>query len=138
MRRNKRDTRRIKMKNIVLIVTLLALMLTFAGCAQKNVEADNVAVELEKSTLIATEIPVQGACGMCKGRIEEAAKTVEGVEVAVWDQETDMLTIETTKGTDVMMVHKAVSTVGHDTDKMKADDEVYTALPGCCKYRDME
>ena len=31
-------------------------------------------------------------------------------------------------------VHAAVAKVGHDTDKVKANDEVYEKLHGCCQY----
>jgi hypothetical protein len=29
-----------------------------------------------------------------------------------------------------------IAAVGHDTDKVKAKDEVYADLPFCCLYRD--
>jgi Cu(I)/Ag(I) efflux system membrane fusion protein len=32
-------------------------------------------------------------------------------------------------------IHKAIAQAGHDTDKFKADDKVYGALPECCLYR---
>jgi hypothetical protein len=31
-------------------------------------------------------------------------------------------------------VKKAVAKVGHDTDEVKATDEEYDNLHGCCKY----
>lgn len=31
----------------------------------------------------------------------------------------------------------AVAKAGHDTDKIKAYDKVYTSLPGCCKVPEM-
>jgi hypothetical protein len=31
-------------------------------------------------------------------------------------------------------IHSAVAAVGHDTDKVRADDKVYENLHGCCKY----
>ena len=33
-------------------------------------------------------------------------------------------------------IHKAVAEAGHDTEKVKAADEVYNKLPKCCLYRD--
>ncbi|MDD4632200.1 MAG: copper chaperone, partial [Proteiniphilum sp.] len=32
-------------------------------------------------------------------------------------------------------IAKAVAKAGHDTDKFKADQAAYNALPECCKYR---
>jgi hypothetical protein len=29
---------------------------------------------------------------------------------------------------------KKLATVGHDTEKYKAPDDVYAKLPGCCHY----
>lgn len=80
------------------------------------------------------EFKVYGECGMCKTRIENAAK-IEGVKSATWDKETQMLKTDynpsTVKLTDI---HKSIVKVGHDTDKEKAQDEIYKKLPACCKY----
>jgi periplasmic mercuric ion binding protein len=78
---------------------------------------------------------VYGACGMCENRIEKAAKSVDGVTAADWDQKTNMLelTYDESK-TNSDKVHLAVAKVGHDTDKQKAKDEVYNNLHSCCKY----
>jgi copper chaperone CopZ len=77
---------------------------------------------------------VYGNCGMCEKRIEKAAK-IEGVTVADWDVDTKMLSV-TFDAAKVKpgQIHKAVAAVGHDTDKVKADDAVYNDLHGCCQY----
>jgi Cu(I)/Ag(I) efflux system membrane fusion protein len=81
-------------------------------------------------------LKVGGACGMCKTRIEKAAKSVEGVSAATWNKETQALHIHfDTDKTSLEAVSKAVAKSGHDTDKDKADSKTYDALPGCCKYR---
>lgn len=81
------------------------------------------------------KIKVYGNCSMCEKRIEKAASGVDGVSKADWDKETKMLevTFDDVK-TDIKKVHKAVAAVGHDTDEVKAKDEVYNALHDCCKY----
>ena len=80
-------------------------------------------------------IKVYGSCGMCKSRIEKAAKSLEGVSKASWNIETQMLTVTFDESkVKVNDIHKAVAKVGHDTDMEKADDKVYSDLPGCCKY----
>ena len=88
-------------------------------------------------TLTAAEtLKVEGLCGMCKTRIEKAAKDVEGVTRAEWDRATKELTLEFDSGkTKVKTISKAIARVGHDTEKDKANDNVYNSLPGCCKYR---
>ncbi|MBK8701139.1 MAG: TonB-dependent receptor [Saprospiraceae bacterium] len=79
---------------------------------------------------------VEGDCGMCKDRIEETAMQTIGVLTAIWDEETHILEISMDPKlfvADELM--KAIATAGHDTEKYKADDAVYQALPECCHYR---
>ncbi len=77
---------------------------------------------------------VWGKCDMCKARIEKAVKA-EGVTTANWDSKTQMLTVTFDAGkTNVDVLGKKLASVGHDTEKYKATDEVYSKLPGCCHY----
>ena len=82
------------------------------------------------------KIKVYGACGMCQERIENNAKNVIGVNTASWDMMENMLTITYD---DFMFqekeLHDKMASIGHDTDKVKATDEVYAILHACCKYR---
>ena len=82
---------------------------------------------------------VNGACGMCLTRIEDAALKVKGVESATWDLETHRLTlsIDPEKFKENKL-HYKIASVGHDTEELLAPDPVYEALPACCKYRDPE
>jgi len=80
-------------------------------------------------------VKVMGNCGQCKKRIETAAMSVKGVKSASWNDETEMLHLVFTGESKTVEVQKAVAKAGHDTETIKADDNVYNALPGCCKYR---
>lgn len=81
------------------------------------------------------EFKVYGNCGMCESRIEKAAKAVDGVTAADWDEETKMMALSFDESkTSVDKVQKAIADAGHDTPKHKAKDDVYDALPGCCQY----
>ena len=81
------------------------------------------------------EFEVGGKCGMCKTRIEKAAKSVDGVSTAEWDKESKLIKVSfDSDKTDIHKVHMAIAKVGHDTKMHKASDEVYDNLPGCCKY----
>ena len=83
------------------------------------------------------EIEVKGNCDMCKERIEEAAKSVEGVNEAEWNVDTKMLAVDFDGSqTSLDEIEKAIAKAGHDTPNYKAEDEVYNKLPECCKYRD--
>jgi outer membrane receptor for ferrienterochelin and colicins len=80
---------------------------------------------------------VAGVCGMCKDRIEEAASSLKGVKNAEWLLSDQSLTISINPNRiSIDQVHEVIAGVGHDTDQVRADDEVYNNLHGCCKYRD--
>jgi len=77
---------------------------------------------------------VWGNCSMCKDRIEKAVKS-EGASEATWDSKTKMLTVTfDAKKTSVDALSRKIASVGHDTEKYKAPDDVYAKLPGCCHY----
>jgi copper chaperone CopZ len=81
------------------------------------------------------KIKVYGNCGQCKTRIEKAAKSVSGVTKASWEAKDEILTVTYDPAkTTTQKIEDAVAKVGHDTDKVKATDKSYDALPGCCKY----
>jgi mercuric ion binding protein len=82
---------------------------------------------------------VAGNCGLCETRIEKAAKSVEGVTAANWNKETKMIEVSFDAAeTNILKVHEAIAKVGHDTELVKADDETYANLPGCCKYERLD
>ncbi|MFP4555464.1 MAG: heavy-metal-associated domain-containing protein [Bacteroidales bacterium] len=92
----------------------------------------------KQETSETAEFKVYGLCGMCKTRIENAAK-VEGVHSATWSQSDQMLSVEYSPSkVSVETLHKNVAEVGHDTKKVKASDDVYNNLPACCKYERMK
>ncbi|HRX29868.1 MAG TPA: TonB-dependent receptor [Saprospiraceae bacterium] len=85
------------------------------------------------------EIKVYGNCGMCQERIETAAKSTIGVEKAHWDSDTKILSVQYQMGLfNEQELHQNLAKVGHDTDKVKAQDEVYNGLHSCCQYREHE
>lgn len=93
--------------------------------------SSNVSAQSTKSE----SVKVSGNCGMCKERIEAAAK-IAGVTKATWDKSTKMLTVVFNPATVKMEdIQKKVAAVGHDTGSFKADSKTYNALPACCKYR---
>lgn len=78
---------------------------------------------------------VSGNCGMCEETIETAAKALNGVYKADWDQETKMIQVSfNSDKIKLAEIHKAIAKVGYDTELEKANDEVYNELPACCQY----
>ncbi len=78
---------------------------------------------------------VDGTCGQCKQRIEDAAY-IKGVKFAEWNKETHDLTVkyDSTK-TTADKILQSVAKAGHDAGDFKATNEDYTKLPSCCKYK---
>lgn len=79
---------------------------------------------------------VKGSCVMCKTRIEETAKAIDGVHAAKWmlDKKDLQVRFNLSK-TNVNAISQALAKAGHDTEKHQADQAAYDALPACCHYR---
>ena len=112
-----------------IIIKLFAIVLLFSAATS--------AIAQEKTKKVKTaEFKVSGVCDMCEKRIENAA-LFKGVKLAEWNKETQILkVIFKTKHTDEDAIHKAIAVAGHDTEKVKAEDDAYKKLPKCCAYRD--
>lgn len=93
-------------------------------------------ISFAQSKTTEATLKVYGNCTMCKKRIETALDT-KGIKQASWDPKTKELNVvyNSSKITEIE-IHNIVASVGHDTDKVKAKDEVYADLPFCCLYRD--
>lgn len=112
------------MKKIILLLIIAAF--GFSANAQ----------EVKKNKNAKVEFHVNGNCEMCQKRIQKAALGVSGVKSADWhlDCGTLYLVINEEK-TDVLSIKKAIAKVGHDTNDVKAKDEVYNDLHECCQYK---
>ena len=80
------------------------------------------------------KIKVSGECGMCKTKIEKAAKSA-GATYAAWNVETKELTVKySSNSSNSAKIQKAVAATGYDTETVKATQEAYDKLHSCCKY----
>ena len=87
--------------------------------------------------IIETKFEVQGVCGMCEKRIEEAALRTKGVKVADWDKESKVLKVVfNSQKTSLEAIHANIAEKGHSTELVTAEKEVYKKLPDCCQYAD--
>jgi hypothetical protein len=103
----------------ILSIALIGLSISLTSFSQK-----------EKTETI----KVSGNCGMCKKKIETAAKDA-GAKYASWNVDTKVLTVKySSKSTDNAKIQQAVAKTGYDTEKIKATDEAYNNLHACCKY----
>jgi periplasmic mercuric ion binding protein len=86
--------------------------------------------------VVKANIKVFGNCGMCKERIETALDK-GGVKTATWDPTSKNLeVVYNSKKLTELQIHELIAAAGHDTEKVKAKNEVYSKLPFCCLYRD--
>lgn len=111
-----------KMKKLIIVFTVLLSTLTFAQ--NKNEKAS---------------IEVDGVCLMCKSRIEKACFATKGVKSAIWDVKShELKLIYDARKTDLKTIQASVAGVGHDTKEIKATDDAYASIHGCCKYRNSD
>ncbi|GHE23686.1 TonB-dependent receptor domain-containing protein [Sphingobacterium griseoflavum] len=81
---------------------------------------------------------VAGNCGLCKQRIEKAAK-IKGVSEAIWDMPTNKASVTfDPKKTSSLSIKQAIAEAGHDTDEVRAKDDVYAKLHECCLYERLD
>ena len=107
------------------IIIILAAVLSFSY-NQLSAQSKNVK----------SNIKVFGNCAMCKERIETALDHT-GIKMASWDSKTKSLeVVYNSRKITEQKIHELIAEVGHDTEKVKAKDEVYSKLPFCCLYRD--
>ena len=110
------------MKNSIIVI--LVAFLSISAVAQ-DTKSKNKKIEMK----------VAGNCEMCEKRIEKAAFSVKGVKSAEWhaDHKDIHLIIDENK-CSVEDVARAIAKAGHDTEIIKAKDEEYEKLHGCCMY----
>ncbi len=100
-----------------LLFSIFAINLSFAQTAVKN-----------------ETIKVWGNCGMCKNKIEKAAKT-GGATTANWNEKTKILNASyNSSSTTSEKIQRSIAASGYDTENFKSDDKAYNKLMSCCKY----
>jgi hypothetical protein len=106
------------MKTIQSLFLVLFLSIASASFAQTKTE----------------KINVSGECGMCKKKIEKAAKDA-GATYAEWSTESKVLTVSYASNTsNKAKIEHAVAGAGYDTQGVKATEDAYNKLHECCKY----
>lgn len=100
------------------ICSLFMLSFSFAASAQEKSESFKVA----------------GNCGMCKSKIEKAAKSA-GATYAQWNVETKQLAVKySSTSANAAKIQQTIARAGYDTPTVKATTEAYNNLHGCCQY----
>lgn len=77
---------------------------------------------------------VNGNCGMCKSKIEKAAKDA-GAQEAKWDADSKTLTITYKSATtNTAKIQSKIAEAGYDNAGAKATNDAYNKLHACCQY----
>lgn len=105
-----------------------SIMSLFLAIATLSLSTDSWAQQKKET------FKVNGECGMCKSKIEKAAKAA-GASYALWDVDTKVLTVKyKSSSTNKAKIQQQIAAVGYDTPDFKATDEAYNKLHECCKY----
>ena len=109
----------------------LYALLRFSPGAQ----AQTTPTSTVKTTGTATaQFKTSAVCDMCKARIEKSLAYEKGVQSAVLDVPSKILTV-TYKAdkTTPTALRSAVQKTGYDADELTTDARAYNRLPDCCK-----
>jgi periplasmic mercuric ion binding protein len=119
--------------------TLLIFAIFLGLAATENLQAQDgpkAKQKASKKAVSEASFEVNGVCGMCRNRVEKAAQSMEGVQSAVWNMDSKTMTVKfSADKTTAMNVQQKIASIGHDTEEVKATEEAYNSLPGCCKYK---
>lgn len=89
----------------------------------------------QDDTIIKESFKVWGNCEMCKSKIEKAVKSIDGVSYAKWSVAKKRIVVKYDNSkTSIEKIHEKIASVGYDTELIKAKDETYNKLHGCCQY----
>ncbi|GBL35436.1 hypothetical protein EMGBS15_10310 [Filimonas sp.] len=111
------------MKNIILNISIMLIfsLIQTTLFAQGKMKTDTVTID--------------GNCGQCKTRIEEASY-IKGVKQVEWNKKTKVLTVTyNSEKTTLDQIELAIAKAGHDSKEHKSTDKDYKKLPSCCAYR---
>ena len=113
---------------------LLALPLFALLHFSPSAQAQTAPATAKAPSTTTVQFKTSAVCDMCKSRIEKSLAYEKGVQSAVLDVPTQIVTV-TYKAdkTSPEALRTAVQKIGYDADKLTADARAYNRLPDCCK-----
>ena len=116
------------MKPLNLLLALPFLFMATSSSAQDQSRISGI------NNARTVTVRINGDCDMCKTRIDKAG-SVKGEAAVDWDTDakTARVTYDSTR-TDLDAILQRVADAGYDTERFRATDPAYRALPGCCQY----
>ena len=125
------------MKFLLPLSLSLLTLLRIAPVAQAQTtpaQTAPVAVQAVAKGMATAQFKTSAVCDMCKARIEKSLAYEKGVQSAVLDVPTKVLTVTyKTDKTTPAALRTAVQKTGYDADELTADARAYNRLPDCCK-----
>ncbi|GAB3867710.1 hypothetical protein GCM10028824_10690 [Hymenobacter segetis] len=120
------------MKSLLPLSLSLLTLLSFSPSAQAQTAP--AAAQAATNGIATAQFKTSAVCDMCKARIEKSLAYEKGVQSAVLDVPTKVLTV-TYKAdkTTPAALRTAVQKTGYDADELTADARAYNRLPDCCK-----
>lgn len=116
-----------------LIKTLL-LTLSLLGAAHLTQAQEKTKIKTKGPATEQLKIKTSAVCDMCKARLEKSMAYEKGVQAAVLDVPSQVLTISYRPDkTSAEALRTAVQQTGYDADAQTADARAYDRLPDCCK-----
>ena len=120
------------MKILLPLSLSLISLLSFAPAAQAQTAPASVQAATKGTST--AQFKTSAVCDMCKARIEKSLAYEKGVQSAVLDVPTKVLTvIYKADKTTPAALRTAVQKTGYDADELTADARAYNRLPDCCK-----
>ena len=114
-----------------LSLSLLSLLSTPPAAQAQTAPAS---VQAATNGMATAQFKTSAVCDMCKARIEKSLAYEKGVQSAVLDVPTKVLTVTYKAGkTTPAALRTAVQKTGYDADELTADARAYNRLPDCCK-----
>jgi periplasmic mercuric ion binding protein len=110
------------------------ILLLLAGMSFQNATAQ-ASDKTQRTIGIKTQyIQVVGDCHIAKHKIEHTAKAVEGVKSAVWNQETQTLTVKYSvfKKDAMEQVQRQIAAAGFNKERTGATDSATSRINACC------
>jgi len=112
------------------------LVIAFAVTITSVASAQSYNYKLDGPFTATKTFTVNGACEMCKHRIESTINKMPGVWSSNWDITSKTLLVKYDRvKVDPDTIKQLLAAAGHDTEKTKASDEAYAKLPDCCHYQ---
>ena len=112
----------------------LSLMTMLSASPTAQAQTAPAAVRAATNGTVTAQFKTSAVCDMCKARIEKSLAYEKGVQSAILDVPSKVLTVtyradKTTPAT----LRTAVQKTGYDADELTADTRAYNRLPDCCK-----